>query len=383
MIAACLGLAALPLLMHALNWCTYRKPRQAGGKELGMVSILIPARNEELNIEAAVRSALGSRGVRFEILILDDQSTDRTREIVDALSRSDPRVRVLRGRALPIGWCGKQHACWCLAQAAVGDHLLFVDADVRLSSDCVVQLRDHLCITGMALVSGVPRQHTLTFLERLLIPFIHYLLLGFLPMFRMRQTSKPGYAAGCGQLFMAQASAYRAMGGHEAIRRSLHDGISLPRAFRRAGFRSDLVDVTALASCRMFENAGQVWRGLSRNAIEALAAPKMIVPATLVLLGGQILPWFLLLLPWAKDGHAVMLGLAVGLTLVPRLVNACLYRQSWLGAALHPLGVIVLVGLQWYALCRYVASKPSSWRGRSYAADDTPSMMPANHLKTP
>ncbi len=383
-IGTCFGLAALPLAMHTVNWCSYRKPKQAGRNGQGLVSILIPARNEEANIKEALDAAGRSRGVKFEILVVDDQSEDRTGNIVQEFARNDPRVKLLRGEGLPLGWCGKQHACWRLAQAAEGDHLLFVDADVRLTHDCAAQLRDHLTRTKMSLVSGVPQQVTRTFWECLLVPMIHYVLLGFLPMFRMRRTSKPGYAAGCGQLFMAKAADYREVGGHAAIRRSLHDGISLPRAFRRAGFKTDLVDATDLASCRMFESAGQVWRGLSRNAIEGLAAPRLIVPATLVLVGGQILPWLLLpFLSQATPHQAVLIVCAVLMSLTPRCVNAKLYHQSWLGAMLHPLGVLTLVCLQWGALFRYLSSKPALWRGRSYTTADSVPLLQADQSKTP
>src|SRR5205807_74198 len=122
--------------------------------------------------------------------------------------------------------------------------------------------------SGAALVSGIPRQETGTFFERLLIPLIHFILLGFLPMKRMRSTRKPAYAAGCGQLFLARRMAYDAMGGHAIIRSSLHDGLTLPRAFRRAGFQTDLCDATDLATCRMYCGAGEVWHGLAKNATE-------------------------------------------------------------------------------------------------------------------
>lgn len=104
----------------------------------------------------------------------------------------------------------------------------------------------------VALASGVPRQELGTFSERLLLPLIHFVLLGYLPMFMMRWTRRAGFSAGCGQLFIAQAEAYHASGGHSAIRATLHDGVKLPRAFRRAGFQTDLLDATDIATCRMY-----------------------------------------------------------------------------------------------------------------------------------
>ena len=110
----------------------------------------------------------------------------------------------------------------------------------------------------------------------------------------MRRSRHPAYAAGCGQLFLARRSAYEAAGGHAAIQASLHDGITLPRAFRAAGFRTDLCDLTEIATCRMYQTAGDVWRGLAKNATEGWHRPRMILPATAILLGGQVLPLVLL-----------------------------------------------------------------------------------------
>ena len=134
--------------------------------------------------------------------------------------------------------------------------------------------------TGADLASGIPHQETVSLLEKLVIPLIHFILLGFLPIRRMRRSRRPSFAAGCGQLFIARAEAYHRCGGHAAIRDTLHDGIKLPRAFRAAGFKTDLFDATDLATCRMYRTAREVWLGLAKNAGEALAAPAMIVPMT-------------------------------------------------------------------------------------------------------
>ena len=162
--------------------------------------------------------------------------------------------------------------------------------------------------SGADLASGIPHQETVSLLEKLLIPLIHFILLGFLPIRRMRRSRLPSFAAGCGQLFIARAHAYHRCGGHAVIRDTLHDGLKLPRAFRVAGLKTDLFDATDLATCRMYRTAGEVWFGLAKNAGEALAAPAMIGPMTAVLLGGQVLPVILLLLglcSWPKPWPTV------------------------------------------------------------------------------
>jgi hypothetical protein len=230
-----------------------------------------------------------------------------------------------------------------------------MDADVRLASDALRRMTAFM--DGTDLASGIPHQQTETFLEKLLIPQIHFVLLGFLPMPRMRVSLNPALGAGCGQLFIVSREAYEKSRGHAAIRTTLHDGVKLPRAFRRAGFKTDLFDATDVATCRMYHSAGEVWRGLAKNATEGLGAPATIVPATLLLLAGQVLP---ALVAWP----------VLALVYLPRLIAAWRFRQSWLGAVLHPIGILTLLAIQWIALGRSWLGRPAEWRGRAYTVPE-------------
>ena len=362
-----LVLAFLPACLFLWNLTLYR-PLRSTGKSSSAVSVLIPARNEESSIRAAVESVLANRGVAFEIVVLDDHSEDRTAAIVRELAGQDERVRLESAPALPDGWCGKQHACHVLARHARQPLLVFMDADVRLAPDALARMACFMESNRAALASGVPRQLTETFLEKLVIPLIHFVLLGFLPMWRMKRCPKPAYAAGCGQLFIARADAYQRAGGHAAICRSLHDGLTLPRAFRLAGLGTDLFDATDLATCRMYRTGREVLAGLGKNATEGFATPAMILPATLLLLGGQVLPWLLLALsPWHTGSVLFLAGIAAACSLLPRLLAARLFRQSWLGAVLHPLSISIFMALQWVALFGKSWGHSVNWKGRTYA----------------
>jgi hypothetical protein len=162
------------------------------------------------------------------------------------------------------------------------------------------------------------------------------------------------------------------MGGHAVIRSTLHDGLRLPRAFREAGLRTDLCDATDLASCRMYRGASEVWHGLAKNAVEGLGSPGLIVPASLLLFGGQVLPFMLLLAaPWLTPGASIVALAAAGLAWLPRWLGVMRFRQSALGALLHPLGIVLLLAIQWYALFRSVLGGAPAWKGRVYTAERT------------
>ncbi len=371
---ATLVLALLPLAMTLVNLGLYRvpspSPPQGEGRGRGQgtaVSILIPARNEEASIAGAVEAALANPGIALEIVVLDDQSTDRTAEIVRAIAARDPRVRLESAPPLPPGWSGKQHACQVLAGLARYPVLLFPDADVRLEPGSVARMAAFLRDSGAGLVSGFPRQVTGTLGEAMVIPMIHVLLLGYLPVLGTRFTSYPSFGAACGQLVLADRDAYARAGGHAAIRQSLHDGVTLPRAFRRAGIRTDLFDATSLARCRMYRGFAEVWAGFSKNATEGMATPMALPIWTALLFGGHVLPWLLLALPpdlvtgWPA-------GAAAGAGMGTRLLLAARFRQSLAGALLHPVGVVVMLAIQWTALVRAARGRPSVWRGRAYPA---------------
>ena len=365
--------ALAPAVLFCINLRAYREPEEAGALVLPAVSVLIPARDEELSIGAAVSSVLASVGVEFEVVVMDDCSTDRTAEIVRAMAETDGRVRLEQAPALPQGWNGKQHACWSLAQVARHEVMCFVDADVRLEPAALARMAAFQMRGDCGLVSGFPRQVTKTWLEWLLLPLIHFVLLGFLPVSRMRMSTDPAFAAGCGQFLMVRREAYFACGGHPKIKATMHDGLLLPRLFRQCGYKTDLADITRLATCRMYSNARQVWFGLAKNATEGIADPVRIGPISLVLVLGQVLP-FVLAGWFAAAGGAsvavwVYLGVGMAGAWLPRVLAASRFQQSWRGAMLHPVGIVVLLAVQWYALTRKLMGGAVSWKSRAYAGE--------------
>ena len=392
----CLVCAVVPAWLFFVNLQAYVPPPLVRNTSLPKVSVLIPARDEVHGIEAAVRAVLASRGVEFEVVVMDDASTDGTDAIVLGLAAEDARVRLERAPSLPRGWNGKQHACWALAQVARYPVLCFVDADVRLGPECVTRMAGFLEQGNNGLVSGFPRQVTETFLEWMLLPLIHFVLLGFLPISRMRAGTEPGFAAGCGQFLMAQRDAYFACGGHSGIKLTMHDGLRLPRLFREHGYQTDLADITDLASCRMYTSAAQVWGGLAKNATEGIAAPRRIMPITIVLLLGQVVPflllfWSLVTLSFFLASHSTLIyhhGFSFGIsrTWTPffflavvlicpvlgwlvRFAAVARFKQDWRSALLHPLGVLLLLCVQWYALGRHLRGGAVSWKSRAYVEE--------------
>ena len=367
-------LAAAPCALFVANLRLYRSLPPSARNNGAAVSVLIPARDEERNIGATIEAVLANHGVEFEVIVLDDHSADTTAQIVEQFANGDSRVRLEKAPPLPAGWCGKQHACHTLAGLARHPLFVFVDADVRLAPDALTRLASFVQESGAQLISGVPRQEIGTFSDRLLLPLIHFVLLGFLPLHIMRRPgSPPSCSAGCGQLLIAERDPYFVSGGHAAFRSEMHDGLKLPRTFRAAGFRTDLFDATDIATCRMYRTDSEVWRGLSKNASEGLAAPKTIVPMTIALFGGQVLPFFLLAMGnFLSPTARLVSACAAILVLLPRLLSIRRFKQSLGSALLHPLGILGLLAIQWHAFLRRRLGRPAEWKGRRYLASTSP-----------
>jgi chlorobactene glucosyltransferase len=284
------------------------------------VSVLVPARNEEAHIGDCVRSLLAQDYPDFEVIVLDDHSTDRTGAILADLSARDERLRVLRGRDLPDGWLGKHWACQQLSEAAGGELFLFTDADTRHSPGSVRHGVEALYAEGADLLTAFPHEETVTWAEKLVVPVVPWAIFTFLPLALAYRTASPAFSATIGQYMLFRASAYARIGGHAAVCGDPVDDIALGRRIKAQGLRWRLADATRDVSCRMYQNAGQVFEGFSKNLFAGFGF--RLLPFILVWLWLAIvflLPLGVLLLRLAGapvpalDVGIALIGVAAGL----------------------------------------------------------------------
>lgn len=383
-------MAIVALVMTCINLRLYQPAPAAGAGVVGgsgsrdsgpVVSVCIPARNEAANIRACVQSLLGGTLEHIEVLVYNDQSTDGTGAILAEMASLDGRVVLPPTRALPAGWNGKQFGCDTLGRSARGDWLLFTDADVRFHPDALARTLAQAQAMRLDLLSTFPRQITGTLGERLAVPMIFFILFSYLPFPRMRRTNDPAASAGCGQFLFARREAYLASGGHAAFKDSMHDGVKMPRTFRRAGFKTDLFDGTDLCCVRMYTGLAQTWRGFTKNAFEGLGSIGLLGFITLVHLLAHVLPWVVVLL-WvfipafvtaaphdepSMAGFAatglVFAALAVLANILQRTLLMVRFRQPIVGVLLHPIGVLLMTAIQWRSWWLHITGR-RVWRGR-------------------
>jgi hypothetical protein len=371
-----MALCAITLTMTVINLGVYRRPLSSPrfeDREV-VITVCVPARNEESNLEACVRSILASTQHDIEVLVYDDQSTDDTPNILARLIASDPRVRAAHVTPLPAGWNGKQHACWRMSEQARGNWLCFTDADVRFEPACLAEALAFAQAQKADMVSTFPRQITGSLAERLAVPMIFFILFSYLPMPRMRTTRDPAASAACGQFILVSRAAYDKAGGHQAFKNSMHDGVKMPREVRKASFHTDLFDGTHLLSVRMYRGLAQTWRGFAKNAFEGLGSVGLLMFITAVHLLAHVLPW--VIVPWALLGKLAAAPLTaptdlaalfavscVAMAILQRFLLARRFEQGLTPVLLHPLGVLMMTAIQWHSL--YLArTGQRAWRGR-------------------
>ncbi len=232
-------------------------------RERGAVSAIIPARNEELNIERVVRSIAVQGSVR-EIIVVDDESTDRTGEVLASLESEIPLLRTIRLNALPEGWIGKSWAAATGAEMATGEWLLFTDADTEHLPGALDAMLRRAAEENADLLSLSPGQQTPTWWEKAIIPFVYIQLARIYPFEEVSDPASPRAAAN-GQYLLIRRSIYNNIGGHRAVRREILDDVELARRVKAAGGRLVFLPGAQWVRTRMYRTFSEMWQGWSKN----------------------------------------------------------------------------------------------------------------------
>lgn len=346
------------------------RPGSAGPVRPARVSILIPARDEERNIEGCVRAALAQEHEELEVVVVDDDSQDRTGEILAALREEFPdRLRVLGGRfPPPDGWLGKPWACQRAGEAATGDWLLFIDADVRLHPRALPAALGWAQDHGLALLSGLGTMEMESAWEKILQPAVGAIIMLGNDLERINDpTRRDDRPLANGQFLLFRREAWLGVGGHAAVARAVLDDVGMATAVVGRGGAYELLMMRELFRCRMYDSLGSLWEGWSKNLFIGI---RRRVSLLLFLTGwiftGSVLPF--LVPPLAVLGLLSPLGGALGL-----LVALVILRLRWwldrtyggdvrFGPTL-PLASLMLIGLFWASAIRTWTGRVR-WKGR-------------------
>lgn len=336
-----------------------------------MVSVLVPARDEAATIAACLESLAGQDYPAFEVIALDDQSSDGTGALLDALAARHPDVTALHGdEAPPAGWNGKSFACQRLADRARGEWLLFTDADTLHAPHSLAQGVALAAGLRVDLLSAFPRQSTESWSERALVSFI----MDFLPLvgadLGALWRGEGGRTVANGQYLLVRADAYRAVGGHRAIAPALVDDFALMQRFRSPGRRVALVDGTSMLRCRMYHGAREVGDGFAKNILLGLETsatkPRPWWWAPLFAWGYAsifVVPFYRLLFARRRWLPLLEIGWLGAL----RGVVAWRLKRPWGEVLTTPLAAWSVMALGMSALVRRRRQGRVTWKGRAYS----------------
>ncbi len=329
-----------------------------GGAAAGpTVSLLIPARNEAATLPRTL-SQLMAQGAH-EVIFLDDASEDGTEAVLREAEARYATLRVVRGEELPSGWNGKNWACHQLAQAASGDVWVFTDADVDWRPGALDALMTGWRRDRPGLATVWPRQRTLSWAERIAVPQIDLILLGSLPYPLVRLAPFASLAAANGQVMAWSPAAYRASGGHAAVRGEVLEDVRLAQRAKAAGVRLSLALGGELVEARMYAGASDVVAGFAKNVVAAAGSVPILVGLTVLNVAAYLAAWPLALV----DGRWAVV--AVGGVAFRALVSAITQRPLW-EAALQPAAPLALAFVVVRSL-RHAGGYV--WKGRTYRTE--------------
>jgi len=337
-----------------------------------LVTICIPARNEEHNIAVCVQAALSSTWPNLEVVLVDDLSEDGTAEAARAAAGDDPRFRVVQGSPCQAGWAGKPWACARAAAEARGEYLVFVDADVAVSPEIVGTLVSLIEERGLGLVSVFGTWKLSSFWERAVIPAVGWLIRGAVDLDRVNDPGRAEAFAN-GQLIAVSREAYESLGGHAVVRDQILEDVRLAEAFKRHGIRTEMWVAPWGFRVRLYRGLREILDGYSKNLYEGMGRKPMVgLGAVLFIFVGTVIPFLALLaggiarlgLGWRIPDWRWLLGLTVicllqiGFRLRIELRDGRSGKDAWM----HPLGNVILV----WILLRSVFGVRASWKGRRF-----------------
>ncbi|HTX90317.1 MAG TPA: glycosyltransferase [Anaerolineales bacterium] len=342
------------------------------------ISVIVPARNEARNIRRCVECLLAQEYPDFELLVLDDRSTDTTPELLSELAARDPRLKVLPGEELPPGWAGKPHALYQAAKAARGEWLCFVDADTFAGPQALASVYAKAGEAGADLFTIMTRQEVETFWERAVLPLVFTALsVGFSP----RKVNDPHRkdAIANGQFIFIKRSVYDAVGGHEALRNSIVEDKDLAVRVKGAGYRLVMADGRQVAATHMYASLSEMWEGWTKNIFLGLSGSAGMLllgafGAFLCLVAALALPlWLLAGLAWwaAVPGSWAWLVVAQAaalwgyLVLWRFLVLRDMKIPGWYAWTV-PLGTGVFAAMMFASTWKVLTGQGVTWKGRKY-----------------
>lgn len=339
------------------NFISDPKLRRVNKSYTNFVSILIPARNEEDNILALLRSIHQQDYLDYEVIILDDDSSDNTYDICAEFASKHSAFSIIKGKELTGHWLGKNYACHQLAQQAKGEYLLFLDADELVFDGLINSAVHRMYFRNLALLSLFTDQQMKTIGEKLTVPLMHYILLNLLPLRLVYLSKNALVAAASGQFMLFNAFVYRQYEWHKSAKDKIVEDVEIMKQVKSAGYNGESLLANGMISCRMYTNYPEAINGFGKNFLAAFNYNIFsFLVFLLLLVGGPMMVIITL--------NFQLILMMVGLIMLTRIMISLESGQSAVrNVILHPLQMFSLVLIAFSAIQKYL-TKTTEWKGR-------------------
>jgi hypothetical protein len=332
------------------------------------VSVIIPARNEERHLEGALRSVLALDYDPFEVLVIDDRSTDRTAEILAHVADEYPRLQVITVKELPPGWLGKNHEAWTGSQAASGELLLFTDADVMMEPSSLRRAVAYLEGRGLDHLAISPQIHSPGPLVSSLVGCFT-LNFSFYAIPWKARDPRSSRSIGVGAFNLIRREVYQAIGTHAALPSNPIDDMRVGKLVKRKGYRQDMLFGRGLIGIEWYASVQELVQGLQKNAFAgAFYRVEVVLAGTLAALAFHVAPFFGLALIPALSGWFSLVAVAILLWLASDNAR-CHGLPRWCGIV-FPAASLVLVYAVWRAMVLTLWNGGILWRGTFYPLEE-------------
>ena len=322
------------------------------------VSILIPARNENSNIKDCLLSVLNQDYTNYEVIVLDDDSSDNTYNIAADISAGNNKIKLLRGKPLPAGWLGKNWACSQLAENSTGEIFLFIDADVRLSDKALSSSMNIFEDNKLNMLSCFPTQQINTIGEWLVVPLMNFFLLSILPLKKVYSSGKKSLTAANGQFILIDKKIYEKVGGHKEVANKVVEDMEMARLLKQEGFSILTALGWNMISCRMYSNFTNSFNGFSKNFFPGFKT-NIIFFLVLILFFSAI---FIYPVFYLTDNLYYLIPLAL-IILIRVFISLSSRQNVLLNIILHPLQMVMMLLIAINSVWQK-KRKNISWRGR-------------------
>lgn len=339
------------------NFISDPKLRRVSKSYTNLVSILIPARNEENNILALLKSIHQQDYLNYEVIILDDDSSDRTYAICAEFAAKHPAFSIIKGKELTGQWLGKNYACHQLARHAKGEYLLFLDADELVFDGLINSAVHRMYFRNLALLSLFTNQQMKTIGEKLTVPLMHYILLNLLPLRLVYLSKNAAVAAASGQFMLFNTSVYRQYEWHKSSKDKIVEDVEIMKQIKSAGFNGESLLANGMVSCRMYTNYTDALNGFGKNFLAAFNYNIFsFLVFLLLLIGGPMLVIMTL--------NLQLIMMMIGLIILTRIMISLESGQNAVSnVILHPLQMFSLVLIAFSAIQKNL-TKTTEWKGR-------------------